>query len=210
MWPVPRSRSWTPTLNCGLPSTATTVPLMLPVCVEEVRSNGDIERSCPSEVAPHSGAFCAKETTAKEKSKIAGTATTLILKLTRKTLPELDPAAARRNQPGSRELTAVMFPIWRGYEGAEKKHIAGNLDDENSGSAESWESKRNRGYCSAINLCFFMFSYVVQLADISRPWIRLAQVQRIVVDLADLLSGFFRRAFYEILQQHRNVLPPLF
>src|SRR5260370_42375710 len=53
------------------------------------------------------------------------------------------------------------------------------------------------------------FNNVLQLADVSRPWIRLAQLQRLVVDLADLLSSFLRVAFYEILHQHRNVLPPL-
>src|SRR5207253_3960010 len=52
------------------------------------------------------------------------------------------------------------------------------------------------------------FNNVLQLADISRPWIRLAPLQRTVVDLANLLPGFLRVAFYEILHQHRNVLLP--
>src|SRR6267143_76936 len=52
------------------------------------------------------------------------------------------------------------------------------------------------------------FDNVLQLADISRPCIRLAKFQRIAVDLADLLSSFFRVAFYEILYQYRNVLLP--
>jgi hypothetical protein len=49
------------------------------------------------------------------------------------------------------------------------------------------------------------FSNDLQLADISRPCIRSASLQRIAVDLANVLAGFFRVAFYEILHQHRNV-----
>ena len=49
---------------------------------------------------------------------------------------------------------------------------------------------------------------VLQLTDISRPRIQLALFQRIPVDFANLLPGFLCVAFYEILHQHRNVLPP--
>src|SRR5258707_9914849 len=48
------------------------------------------------------------------------------------------------------------------------------------------------------------FNDVLQLADISRPWIRAAQFERILVDFANLLPGFLRVAFNEVLQQHRN------
>src|SRR3984885_10308405 len=49
---------------------------------------------------------------------------------------------------------------------------------------------------------------VLQLTDISRPGIRLAQFKRIRVDCANLLSGFLRVALYEVFDQHRNILSP--
>src|ERR1700730_12025394 len=52
------------------------------------------------------------------------------------------------------------------------------------------------------------FNNVLQLTDISRPCIRLAPLQRIFVDLANVLSDFFRVAFYEILNENRNVIFP--
>src|SRR3981189_1995750 len=47
---------------------------------------------------------------------------------------------------------------------------------------------------------------VLQLTDISRPRIGLAQFKRIHVDFANLLAGFLRVSLNEVLNQHRNIL----
>jgi len=52
------------------------------------------------------------------------------------------------------------------------------------------------------------FNNILQLADISRPWIRLAPLQRTLVDFANLFPHFLRVPFHEVLDQHRNILRP--
>ena len=46
---------------------------------------------------------------------------------------------------------------------------------------------------------------ILELANVSRPMIGLAQLQRILADVADLLSSLFGIALHEVFDQHRNV-----
>src|SRR6266478_3861505 len=49
---------------------------------------------------------------------------------------------------------------------------------------------------------------VLELANVSRPMIGLEQLQRVLVDSADVLLGLLRIALHEVLDQHRNVFSP--
>src|SRR5216683_167437 len=47
---------------------------------------------------------------------------------------------------------------------------------------------------------------VLQFADIARPTVRFEQVERLLLDLFDLLSGSLRSALHEIFQEQANIV----
>jgi len=51
---------------------------------------------------------------------------------------------------------------------AETKWLEGKSDDENSGSAEFSEVKKNRGYYCVTNFCFLMFSCLIFESSVDR------------------------------------------
>src|SRR5580692_6751103 len=62
------------------------------------------------------------------------------------------------------------------------------------------------------SLCFGdnnrALNHVLQFPDVSRPWVGLQQLQRLLVDQADMLARLGGVALHEILDQHEDVVPP--
>src|ERR1700739_2052501 len=53
------------------------------------------------------------------------------------------------------------------------------------------------------------FDYVLQLANVARPIVRLQQVQRPFVNRLDILADPLRVAPHEVFDQHQDVISPL-
>ena len=67
------------------------------------------------------------------------------------------------------KATGVMRVQRGGHtQATENKGLEMRVNDENSGSAEFWGVKKNRDYCSATNLCFWMFSSLIFESSVER------------------------------------------